>query len=348
MIQHSKPTIEGDDINSVVVALRNKRLSAGNITQSFIQALKVFFNAKGVFLTPSGTEALASGLRLLQMGENKEVIIPAYVCSNVAQAVLMAEAIPVVVDINKSDFNISYQDTMSKINSHTGAVILPPMFGEPIQDMDMFLKLGIPIIEDLAQSIGGQYKGRRLGTFTEMAMCSFSATKMITTGEGGALIINSDYLLSRVNGLDSFKMPDFQSSLGLSQLNKLGTLIEKRRSIAKYYTEALKGIPLLSIRDYDEDCLYYRFIGRVDKSIKIEKIIFDLNNIGIRVMHYTDLVLNSLGIDPYYYPNTNRAIESVLSIPIYPSLSDDDVDFVVKGIKQVMALSSERREKVEV
>jgi len=338
MIYHSRPTIEKDDINSIMEALTDKRLSAGGVTQSFIEKLRVFFEAKEVFLTPSGTSAIASALRLLKMNKDREVIIPAYVCKNVAQAVLMAQATPVVVDINESDYNISYQDTVSKMTPNTGAIILPHMFGNPIRNTDEFLKLGIPIIEDLAQSIGGWYGKKKLGTLTELAMCSFYATKMITTGEGGALIVNSDDLLgTEVEGeiLDSFKMPDFQAALGLAQLNKLETLIERRKYIVRHYIEELKPVAGLNVSDYDENCLYYRFIVRIEGGMKIEKVITTLNAMGVKAERYTDLVLDFLRLNPVGFPNTNRAIESVLSIPIYPSLSDDDVDFVVRCIKEV-------------
>lgn len=339
MIYHSRPTIDKDDINSIMEALTDRRLSAGGITQSFIEKLRVFFAAKEVFLTPSGTSAIASALRLLKMNKDRrEVIIPAYVCRNVAQAVLMAEATPIVVDINESDYNISYQDTVSKMTSHTGAIILPHIFGNPIRNMDEFLKLGVPIIENIAQSIGGWYGEKKLGTLTEVAICSFYATKMITTGEGGAVIVNSDDLLStKVEReiLDSFKMPDFQAALGLAQLNKLESLIEKRKYIARHYIEELKPVTRLDVSDYDENCLYYRFIIKIDRSTEIEKVITALNAKGVKAERYTDLVLNFLGLNLTDFPNTSRAIESVLSIPIYPSLSDDDVDFVVWCIKEV-------------
>ena len=130
-------------------------------------------------------------------------------------------------------------------------------------------------------------------------------------------------------------MPDFQAALGLAQLNKLETLIAKRRNIARHYIEELKPVAGLDIPSYSENCLYYRFIIKINRVTKVERVITELNVMGVKAERYTDLALDFLSLNPADFPNTNRAIESVLSIPIYPSLSEDEINFVVKCVKEV-------------
>ncbi|RJS81501.1 DegT/DnrJ/EryC1/StrS aminotransferase family protein [Methanophagales archaeon] len=335
MIPHSSPTIEEDDIEAVEKSLRDKKLASGEISSLFANKLKTFFNSKKAILTPSGTMAIVHALNLLNLGKKDEVIIPAYVCDSVAKAVIMSGATPMVVDVNRDDYNISYEDTLEKISNRTKAIILPHIFGNPVQDIKAFLKLGIPIIEDIAQSIGGLFEGKRLGSFGDMSICSFYATKMITTGEGGALIVNSNRLIEEIDvEKNYFKMPDFQSSLGLNQLKKIDVLINRRRYIAKQYIEELETVPNIRIPNLNEDCIYYRFIIEVEKDL--DKSIKQLNTLGIKVERYTDIVLNYLKLDINDYPNTKKAVHRVLSIPIYPSLSDENVQYIIKCIKNVI------------
>lgn len=333
MISHSRPTIEKNEIADIAKCLKSKQIAAGKINFLFADKLKKFFKAKEVLITPSGTEAIIQALKLLNLTNQDEVIISAYVCENVARAIKTAGAIPKVVDINRDDYNISYHETIKKISKKTKAIIAPSVFGNTVKDIKKFLKLGIPIIEDIAQSIGGTYKDKKLGTFSDMAICSFYATKVITSGEGGALILNSSKLAKKINKEKIFyKMPDFQAVLGLSQLRKVNKFIAKRKSIAKQYIKNLKNIPTIRISK-PQDSIFYRFVIEVDNP---HKVIKKLKSNGIEAKRYTEIVLNYLKLNADDYPNTKKAIERALSIPIYPSLSNRDVNYIIKHIQKVL------------
>jgi perosamine synthetase len=336
MIPHSKPTIEEEDIKEVVDSLKAKKLATGEITKIFINNLKEFFNAEKVFLTPSGTSAITTSLRIINLNKGDEVIIPAYSCENIAKAVIAANATPITVDINEYDYNISYEDALRKINQKTKAIILPHMFGNPIQDIAKFKTLGVTIIEDVVQSVGGSLKGKKLGTFTEISMCSFYATKMITAGSGGAIIINSGSKLNKINEkIPEFKMPDFQSALGLSQLNKVHKLIEKRREIAKKYIGELKELKNIKLPKYNKENLFYRFIIEKKGRKEITEIIKKYDASGIKAEQYTENVIDYLTLDQNNFPNTKKAREHVISIPIYPSLTEEEINHIIKTTKKI-------------
>jgi len=295
MISHSSPTIKKDDIECVERFLKSEKILSGEAGCLFSAELKKFFNAKKVILTPSGTAAIAQALNLLNVKKEDNVIIPAYVCSSVAKGVLISGAKPLAVDINRDDYNISYEDTIKKISGKTKAIILPSVFGNPIRNIKDFLETGVAVIEDVAQSIGAEFQKKRLGAFGDMSVCSFYATKVITTGEGGALVINNGELIRKAGKKEKiFEMTTFQSAIGLSQLRKIDKLIKKRKHIARQYIKGLDGLSNIKISKPDNS-IYYRFI--IEAEEKPDKIIKDLRVLGIKAERFTDITANFLKLN---------------------------------------------------
>lgn len=336
MISHSRPTIESDDIARMEKSLKEKKLSAGETSRLFATELKKFFKAKAVVLTPSGAAAIVQALNLLALQPGDEVIIPAYVCSRVAKGVLMAGAKPVVADINRDDYNLSCQATIKKISNRTKAIILPSLFGNPIREIKDFLKIGVTVIEDIAQSLGAEFQGKKLGSFGDLSICSFYATKVITTGEGGALIINNEKLSKKIDiNFGFFKMPDFQAALGLNQLKKINKFIKSRKAIADQYFKELESLPNIKILR-SEDSIYYRFI--IEAENQADKIINHLNSRGVRAERFTDLAVNFLKLNLNDYPNTKAAMRRVISLPIYPLLSGRNLRYTIRCLKEIIKI----------
>ena len=335
MISHSKPTISSDDIENVRRFLLENKLASGSATLRFSNKLTKFFGAEDTILTSSGTSAIVEALRLLNIKKGYNVIIPAYVCSNVARAIIALDLRPLVVDINEDDYNISYKEVFKKINNKTKAIVLPHMFGNPVRDIEKFCKLDIPIIEDVAQAIGGRFKSKRLGSFGDVAVCSFYATKMLTTGEGGALIIKNKKL-SKLFGADNYfyKMPDTQSILGVGQLNSLNEFIKKRRYISNLYYNELNNLKSCSVFK-TKDSAYYRFVIKVDNK-RQKSTVNELRNRGIGASFFSDLVFNYLKLNERDYPNTADALNKIVSLPIYPSLTEKDINHIMKTLKEVL------------
>lgn len=334
IISHSCPTIELDDIIGAEKSLKEKNISAGEISRLFAAELKKFFKAKAVILTPSGAAAIVQALNLLDLKPGAEVIIPAYVCSRVAKAVLTAGAKPVVVDINRDDYNISYKAAVNKISEQTKAIILPSLFGNPIREIKDFLKTGVTVIEDIAQSLGAEFQGKRLGSFGDLGVCSFYATKVITTGEGGALIINNEKLGKKIDkNAGFFKMPDFQAAVGLSQLRKLNKFIKSRKAIADRYIKELEDFPNIKVLR-PAGSIYYRFI--IETETRADKIIDHLNSRGVKAERFTDVAANFLKLNLNNCPNTKAAMRQVISLPIYPSLSGRNLRYIIKCLKEII------------
>jgi len=335
MIPHSRPTIEADDIRAVLQTLASRQIASGRAGFLFAEELKKFFKAKKVIFTSSGKEAIRLALTVLKVGKNDEVIIPAYVCQSVALAVEAVGAKPVATDINLDDYNISYEDTVKKISTRTKAIIVPHLFGNAVRDIRRFLKLKVPIIEDVAQAVGGAYGGKKLGSFADITICSFYATKVITTGEGGALVINSGNYDSAVDDKSYFyKMSDLQAALGLSQLKKIKKLIKRRANIFNIYRRELNKITGARVATPRSVGVHFRCL--IELADGAAKTVGQLNAKGIKAERYTDTVFNYLQLNPRRYPNTSRATDKVISLPIYPSLRTAEIKYIISQFKKFL------------
>lgn len=335
MIPHSRPTIGADDIRQVIQALEEGHLNDGKITTIFSEKIKKFFLAKKVFLTTSGTEALTLALRSMNLSTDDQVIIPTYVCSNVAQAVINVPATPIAADINADDYNLSYHDATKKINQKTKAIILVNLFGNPIKELDRFRQLNIPIIEDIAQGIGGLTENKKWGSFGDLAVCSFGATKMMTSGNGGAVIINNPKWRPTI-ALPKSTFTDLQAALGLSQLAKLNRLIRKRRLLAKRLLTVFNELPQVYRQSYDSTKTYYRLALRL-KNNNLKQLVAKFHQKGVGAARFTDLVLNYLNLHSGNFPITAKVINELISIPIYPSLSEPEIKNIIKSGQQLLA-----------
>ena len=345
MIAHSRPTLLENDSTSLSKVLKSGHIAQGNQVAEFEESMATFLGMKGGVATSSGTSALHLSLLVLGIKEGDEVIIPSYVCSAPLNAIYYVRATPVLVDINPSTFNLSVRKVLKCVTKNTKAIIVPHLFGLPAE-MDEILSLGIPVIEDSAQALGGIYKTKNVGSFGLLSVFSFYATKVITTGEGGMLLSNSEDLLEKIRDLCdydkkwdyklryNYKMTDLQAALGINQLNELPQFLKRRKDIAYQYSSALKESPVILPTEHpDSTHIYYRYVV---------KVAGDVNN-------YIEL-LQKEGIccdRPVYRPlhhyldidncrETDRVWNSALSIPIYPSLNDGDVERVIQALKKVL------------
>lgn len=345
-IHHSRPTISGSDIKAVSKVLRSAYVASGNVTKDFEDRFKRLLKVNSSIATNSGTSALHLALLALKIKKGDEVIMPSFVCASVLDAVLYLGIRPKLADIDPIDFNLSLKDTKRKITKNTKAIILPHMFGKPA-DIQKFLKLDIPLIENCAQSLGARYKGRPTGGFGDVSIFSFYATKMIATGYGGMVCSKNRDLILKVKDLIdcderddykmrfNYKMSDMAASLGLSQLERLGSFISKRKDIAKFYNKNLKSKDILIPEDKEKNHIYYRYIIRVKDNIN--KIISSLNKKGIEAKRPVFKPLHRyLKLNKKEFPNTEAVFSSAISLPIYPNLKRDEAKFIVETLNKVI------------
>lgn len=350
IVQHSKPTINEQDGLRVGEVVLSGRLADYSQVSEFEKELASYVGQKSGVATNSGTNALFLALLSLQEtydGKSKkdEVIIPSFCCIALLNAINAARLSPKIVDINENDYNISLNEIKKIINKNTIAIIAPHMFGDPVKNIEDIVDLGIEVIEDCALSVGAGIKGKKLGSFSDVSVFSFAATKMMTTGHGGMVLSSSEKIIKKLKDCMhydnrrgyspsfNFRMTDFQAALGRSQLSRLEGFIEKRKQIAKRYNEGFKYCRDMKVPKRSKESLYFRYILHLEDANKfIKKIAKE----GISCAKPVFKPLHRyFGLDKKNFPNTEKAYKECVSVPIYPSMDEDKISYVIDKINSI-------------
>jgi perosamine synthetase len=323
-IPHSRPAVDEADAQEVHDAVFSGNLATGLYVEGFLSELKGRTNRSYGVAVSSGTSALHLALRALDVTNDDEVIMPSYVCYSVLSAVRQCGAVPVLVDINSDDPNISLADTRRRLTKKTKAIIIPHMFGRAVRDIEEFKKLGVHIIEDCAQGFGMA----RMGSHGLISVFSFYATKFVATATGGAVLTDDKMLYDRMVDLTTYdgrmhdgecynyRMSDLQASLGRSQIKKMDSFIARRKVIAKLYSDMLSSSDL----KLPQESLYFRFVVRHPDA---EAIIANMRSRGVDAARPVFMPLhNYLNLPDIDFPNASAAHRTSISIPIYPDLTD--------------------------
>lgn len=352
MIQHNKPLFDEYDYNAIIKALQSGYVAQGHEVDSFEKELALFVGVKNSCLVNSGTTALYLALYALNVGKDDEVILPTYVCSALLNAVYMIGGRPVLVDVNDEDFNICWKQVDDKINGNTKAIIVPHIHGMPSLLPGMTFN-NIPIIEDCATALGSEVYITgggilHVGSTSKISVMSFYATKFCAMGYGGFVMSSVSDLIERVRNYRefdcveeyeprfNFQVSDLNAALGRSQLKKVSSFIERRNLIRNQYDEVFdqKGIsrqiPLV-------ECKYnnYRYIIRINEKDRAHFSSYLLEK-GIKTIvpiESYELLHNYMKLSSKDFPMAENIAKTTLSIPIYPALLDDEVDYIIKTIK---------------
>lgn len=350
-IPHSFPTIGKDEIHNVVALLESGQLDEGNEVTKLEEAFKTKYNVKYAVAVSSGFAAIHLSLIALGIKAGDEVIIPSYTCSALLNPILLVGAKPVVVDVDDNSFNISPAQVAEKISLNTKAIIVPHIFGFPAH-IDEIVALGIPVIEDCAQAIGGIYKGKQLGQFGSLGIFSFYASKMICGGDGGMVITNDDDLYDALVNYRyyghkklhkyvayNYHLTNLPALLARTQLLQLDSFIERRKVIANRYDELFYQEQSIDT-DFDNkgSSCFYRYPIRINKNIEeVKKKLYALSiGCGFGVldgMHQMEELPDTL------FPNTATNLNTILSLPIYPGLADDDIEYIAAQVIAVIKQS---------
>jgi perosamine synthetase len=353
MIPHSRPAIGQEDFRATTEVLRSGQIAQGPWVERFERGMAGFFGLQGGVAVSSGTAALELALRALRIGAGDEVIMPSYVCPAPWLATQRVGAQATLVDIDLNTFNIDPLAVCQVVTNRTRAIIVPHLFGLPA-DLTALERLGIALIEDCAQTLGATEQGRPVGTVGRLTVCSFYATKLLCTGEGGMVLSNEETLLERVRSLREYdgaptldpsscnlKLTDLQAALGLSQLGRLSTFHERRRFLAAAYREALssKAAVCPSVppgRTHG----YYRFTIRLPHlRTDPEGLLGLISTLEQQGIHCRKPVFRPLHryLDQSGFPNSDEADRTALSIPLYPDLTDDEVRQIQQSLTKVLS-----------
>ncbi|MEZ4244089.1 MAG: DegT/DnrJ/EryC1/StrS family aminotransferase [Nitrospira sp.] len=349
MIPHSRPSIEAADIRAATDVLTSRQLAQGGIVDQFERGMAAYFGLPGGVAVTSGTVALEVALRVLGIGTQDEVLLPSYVCAAPLLAVQRVGAMPRVVDIDLDTFNIDPSAARQAVTSKTKAIIVPHLFGLSAALSDL-QALGVPIIEDCAQTLGAVGQGRSVGSAGVITVCSFYATKPLCAGEGGMVLSRDESLLERARRLREYdetpslypsatnlKMTDLHAAIGLAQLNRFGSFLERRSALADEYRSALSGAtPIQPLVPSGYTHTYYRFVVRLpdlaDHPDELQDLIGRFETQGL---HCRKPVFRSLHryLEMEGFPAAEEAERTALSIPLYPALTDEEVAQILLALR---------------
>ncbi|HEX4343303.1 MAG TPA: DegT/DnrJ/EryC1/StrS family aminotransferase [Verrucomicrobiae bacterium] len=305
----------------------------------------------------SGTSALHVALRLLNVGPGDEVITTPYTFIATSWAISYCGAKPVYVDIDAATFNLNPQLIERAITPKTKAVLPVHLYGHPF-DVDAIKEIcrkhKLPLVEDAAQAVGAKYKGHVVGALGDIGCFSFYPTKNLgTCGEGGALVTNSAEFAAHAKALRehgstqryhhdevgyNYRLEGIQGAVLDVKLKHLAKWNQERRRVAKRYTELLADTPLQLPREADyAESAWHLYTVRSTKRDDLKKFLDD-NGIG-NAVHYPiplhlQKVYASLGHKAGDFPVTEKAAQEVLSLPMFPELTDGQIQRVVQVIKE--------------
>ncbi len=314
-------------------------IAQGETVNKFERAVADYLGVEFAVSTSSGTAALHLALLATGVGPGDEVIIPSYVCSALLNAVYYTGAAPVLADIRPDTYNLDTTDVKRRLTRRTKAIIVPHLFGLAA-DLEPLMKLEVPIIEDCAQAIGAAYHRRPVGTFGAAAIFSFYATKVLTTAEGGMVVTNSRDIADRIRDLKAYdqkkayqvrynyKMTDIQAAMGRVQLERLESIILRRRAIAQTYTSAFRACDIKLPPD-DDGHIYFRYV--LDLKMDATPWIQAFARMGIVCDRPIYLPLHQYQ-KLQGYPVSEKSWRQSLSIPIYPLLTDKEIRRVVDAV----------------
>jgi dTDP-4-amino-4,6-dideoxygalactose transaminase len=331
----------------------------GPEVEAFEREFADFCGTKHCIALTNGTAALHLGLLALGVQSGDEVITSPNTFLATAEAITYCGAVPVFVDIDPATGNLDPNLIERAITPRTRAILPVHLYGRPA-DMDAIREIGarhnLRILEDAAQAHGAHYRGRRVGGLDHAAAFSFYPTKNLGAyGEGGALTTNDDQIAQFVRAARNhgqtaryehefvgynYRMQGFQGAVLRIKLRRLYRWTQRRREIAREYRQSLAGARLaMPVDDPRDECVYHQFVIYVDNR---SAVVAKLTAREIEtVIHYPKPVhlqpaYSSLGCPPGTFPHAERACDRVLSLPLHPWLSNEQVAYVANAVREVV------------
>lgn len=343
IIPSARPCLDEDDRRALNRVFDSRLIADGEEITRFEEDLATTLQVPDAVAVSSGFAALHLALAAMGTGRDDEVIVPcASTCPAMRNAVWAAGATPVYADVNPADFNLSPESVRLAVTPRTKAIIAPHHTGIPA-DIPGLSALGIPVIEDCAQAIGASWSGRPIGSLGTASMFSFYATKMMTSVDGGAVCSLTPAITERARELryyrhrwDSqmrfnYKMQNLHAALGRSQLKKLPHFIERRRAIARRLLEVFMaaGGDLRQSLHQADGAVYFKLALRLSPADR-DRLLVEAQQRGLPC----STEFNWIAEDSGRYPNAEYLMSRIITLPVYPALTEDEVRFMSTMLKE--------------
>lgn len=379
-LPYGQQLIDEADIEAVVKVLKSGYLTTGPAIREFEIKVANYVDAKYAVAFSNGTAALHGACFAAGIGKGDEVITTPMTFAASANCVLYQGGKVVFADINPETYNIEPTEIEKRITSKTRAIIPVDFTGQPVEldrIYEIARKYKLVVIEDAAHALGSTYKGRKVGSLSDMTMFSFHPVKHVTSGEGGMITTNNkEYyeklIQFRSHGITrnqekmtethgpwyyemqflgyNYRMTDIQAALGSSQMNKLEEFVLRRKNIINMYNKAFGGMGELTIpyQASEGDSSWHLYVIRLnlEKLSGDRKEIFEAlqkENIGVNV-HYIPVHLlpyyQQLGYKKGSLPQAEKLYEEMMSLPLFPAMTNQDVDDVIHAVNKIIAYYS--------
>lgn len=345
-------------LKAVTEVFESGTLILGQKVKDFEQAYSDYIGVKFGVGCDNGTNAITLALKALEIGEGDEVITVSNTAIPTVSAIVTAGAMPVFVDINPETYLMDVAKVEAAITSKTKAILPVHLFGQCV-DMDPLLDIAqkhhLYVVEDCAQAHGAEYKGRKAGSMGDISTTSFYPTKILGAyGDGGMVNTNNEEWAQRLRRLRFYgaektyyaeehgfnsRLDELQAALLLSKLPKIEYYISRRREIAALYQEGLadSGLILPKEAPYNRHAYYLYVVRHPQRDEIIEKL--RENNIYVNISYpwpiHTMKGYQYLGWHEGDLPNTESAAKEIFSLPMYPSLKNEEVKRVIEVLKGV-------------
>lgn len=362
---------EQDILNVVDSVGRGSYWAKGPYVEEFEDRLSAYLDVEHAKVVNSGTTALVTLLNGLGIGSGDEVVVPSFTFVATANAVRLAGGTPVFADIERDTYGLDPKSVESVLSPDTAAIMPVHVYGQTFK-VDELKRVadthGVALLEDAAAALGSTSNGQKAGTFGRAGIFSFCQNKVVATGEGGAVVTDDSELahqveLYRSHGRSSadyfdtadsgqydtlgtnYRMPDIVAALGCSQLEKIDSLIDGRRSAARRMNEGIERIPGVEPPSgVTGRHVYQLYTVTLDRSLDRQPVIEGLDDRGIASKIYWDPLHEYPQFEGAHIPDgglpvTEEIASRVLSLPIHPELDCDETDSIVNALAEVVEQS---------
>ncbi|MEM3569888.1 MAG: DegT/DnrJ/EryC1/StrS family aminotransferase [Candidatus Jordarchaeales archaeon] len=371
MIPINKPILGREEEENVLSVLRSGnltgRVSESGMVMEFERLFSSFLGVKYAVAVSSGTAALHASLLAIDVRPGDEVIVPSFTFSATCNVVLHVGAKPVFVDIDLDTYTMNPDEIKKTLTPKTKAIIPVHLYGHPA-DMKPIMEVAeeekIYVIEDAAQAHGAEYNGVKVGGIGHLGCFSFYPTKIITTGEGGMVATNDEELAEKIRMIrnqgergdyvttllgHNWRLPEMNAAIGVAQMRRINEFLAKRRRNANRLTELLREVKELVLPFEKGKARHAWNIYTVrlrDERVRRDDVVSFLRKRGVGAtvyypvpVHRTKLYIER-GYSNVFLPGTELASKTVFSLPVHPSMTEEDVETVASAVKQSLGASA--------